>query len=214
MTPHMRLKDRTVFQLSRREFCQFAATCSAAVGLSACVDGNGFDLVGVGPIHPGDGVQPGDPDAGPDTPDGAPGSPDGHPAADARPGTPDGAPPPPADAGGTGPACTSSTIDVGAPSTFALNTATYFSAGDFFVVRDSGGLFALSSLCTHEGYGLVVKSGHFYCGRHGATFAFSGSVTNGPAFQPLQHFMMCMASNGHVAVETSIGTSSSTRLNA
>jgi cytochrome b6-f complex iron-sulfur subunit len=213
MTPFMRLPDRTVFQLSRRQFCQFAASCSAvAAGLAGCVDGNGLDTVATGPIHPGDGEQPG-PDASLlPQPDARPGTPDAAPLPDSRPGTPDGAPLP--DSSTSGPACTTSTTDVGAASSFTLNTATYFSSGNFFVVRDSGGLYALDAACTHEGYTLVVKSGQLYCGRHGATFAYSGSVTRGPAFQPLNHYMMCTLASGHVAVEQSQVVSSTTRLNA
>src|ERR1700733_8630173 len=86
----------------------------------------------------------------------------------------------------------------GVPATFVTGTPKYFSTGNFFVVRDAGGLYALTAKCTHQGATVVVQNSEFYCPRHGATFAFSGTATGGPAYNPLVHYAMCLMSNGDV----------------
>ena len=120
----------------------------------------------------------------------------------------------PPDSPGSGAACGTSATDVGAPSTFTANKPVYFSTGNFFVVRDSGGLYALTARCTHEGATTVAQTTDFFCPRHGATFDFNGAVTRGPAVSPLVHFAMCMLGNGHVGVTTSMSVPSTQRLNA
>jgi nitrite reductase/ring-hydroxylating ferredoxin subunit len=104
--------------------------------------------------------------------------------------------------------------DVGVPSTFMAGKPVYFSTGRFFVVRDSGGLYALTARCTHQGVTTYVSGGHFYCPGHGATFDFNGNVLGGPTVTPLYHYAMCTLSNGHVGVNLSQTVSQSQRLNA
>ena len=120
----------------------------------------------------------------------------------------------PPDSTGSGAACGTSATDVGAPSTFTANKPVYFSTGNFFVVRDSGGLYALTARCTHEGATTVVQTSDFYCPRHGAMFNFNGDVTRGPAVSPLVHYAMCILANGHVGVTTAMSVPKTDRLNA
>ncbi len=122
--------------------------------------------------------------------------------------------PPPDSPGGGGMCVGTGTTDVGLPSTFTLNKPVYFSTGRFFVVRDSGGLYALTAICTHQGVTVTAESTDFYCTGHGATFSFNGDVLGGPTSTPLQHFSMCLLSNGHVGVITSMTVAKTTRLNA
>jgi nitrite reductase/ring-hydroxylating ferredoxin subunit len=104
----------------------------------------------------------------------------------------------------SGPAATcpqTGAADVGAPGAFAK--PVYFASGNFFVIRDSGGLYAVSARCTHEGVTVVDDGTQLLCMKHGATFTYDGDVTMGPAFFPLVHFEMCTLSNGHVGVVVS-----------
>ncbi len=109
---------------------------------------------------------------------------------------------------------TTGATDVGAASTFVTGRPVYFSSGNFFVVRDSGGLYALTARCTHQGVTVVATSTDFRCPAHGATFDFNGAVTNGPASTPLVHYAMCTTANGHVGVQTSMTVAASVRLMA
>ncbi|MDB4957412.1 MAG: Chitinase [Myxococcales bacterium] len=172
-------------EISRRELC--VGGCVSLL-LAACTDGSS-GAVETGPLGGGGhGTQP---DAG------TTGGSDGSVA------NPD---------GGVAATCGPTAIDVGAASSFVLNTPKYFSTGRCFIVRDSGGLYAVSSLCTHEGAINGVSSGHFLCPRHGATFTFNGNVIGGPVSTGLKHFAMCTLANGHVGVTPSMVVAQATRL--
>lgn len=63
-----------------------------------------------------------------------------------------------------------------------------FIAGPVIVIRDpnnTDNLIALNSLCTHQGCGVEWDNGSFSCPCHGSQFNADGSVTNGPATEPL-----------------------------
>jgi len=124
---------------------------------------------------------------------------------------PDGSVPPP-DASGSGSATCGTGTDVGPPMMFTLNTPVYVASGKFFVVRDSGGLFAVSARCTHQGVTIAVSGSQYRCPAHGAMFAFSGTVTGGPASVSLSHFSMCTLANGHVGVLAGTTVPAATRL--
>ena len=170
--------------LSRRELFALAG-CAGLAAIAACTDGSAGG-VQTGPLG----------DNG--------GAPDGHEpidapsAIDAHQITQDAAPPDAA----IGPACTGSATDVGTAATFVTGTPVYFASGRFFVVRDAGGLYALTARCTHEGVTCRVSSGEFLCPRHGAQFRFDGAIISGPVSQPLAHFAMCILANGNVGVTT------------
>lgn len=108
---------------------------------------------------------------------------------------------------------TTGAADVGAASKFVAGTPVYFSSGNFWVVRDTGGLFAVTARCTHEGATTVIRSGDFYCPRHGSIFTFDGAVLRGPATRALGHLAMCMTASGNVGVQTSVSASADARLN-
>jgi cytochrome b6-f complex iron-sulfur subunit len=84
-----------------------------------------------------------------------------------------------------------------------MNTATYFSAQRVFVCRDRGGLYALTSVCTHAGCSVRFEgSGDgFRCPCHGSGFDFGGAVTNGPANSPLRHFEVCIDGDGNLTFD-------------
>jgi nitrite reductase/ring-hydroxylating ferredoxin subunit len=107
------------------------------------------------------------------------------------------------DSGTTATCPSTGASDVGAPSSFAVGKPVYVSTGNFFVVRDSGGLYAVSARCTHEGITVNDDGTQLVCPKHGATFTYNGDVTMGPAFFPLVHYEMCTLANGHVGVVTS-----------
>ena len=103
--------------------------------------------------------------------------------------------------------------DVGAASTFMTGKPVYFQTGNFWVVRDAGGLYALTARCTHEGGTTVVKGSDFYCPRHGAQFDFNGTVVRGPANTPLVHLAMCTTASGNAGVISSQTVPAAQRLN-
>ncbi len=181
--------DRDATEVSRRSFCAMSCAGLAAF-LASCTDSSG--VVTTGPL--GDEpdaapAQPGDPDAG--TTDAAIGAPD-------------------ASAGG--PTCSGGQVDCGAAQAIAIGAPKKIAGTNIYVVRDAGGLFAVSSKCTHEGAQNSVTSGHFHCPRHNANFNFDGSIISGPVSRALAHYALCVLASGNVGVDTSKTVTAATRL--
>jgi Rieske Fe-S protein len=64
----------------------------------------------------------------------------------------------------------------------------YRRLGNFFLVADARGIYAVSSVCTHAGCSVRAAGGAFECPCHGSAFDLGGVVTAGPAKLPLKHF--------------------------
>jgi len=176
-------RARGLVEISRRDFCRAAAIGLAVVG---CTDGS-VGVIHTGPLGEGDDTGPTDGNTGGDSP------------------------PPPPD--GPVATCVGGELDVGAASSFVIGTPVYVSTSKLFVVRDGGGLYALTARCTHEGVACTVSGGNFRCPRHGALFTLDGAIISGPVIQPLKHYAMCTLPNGNVAVNTATTVAASTRLN-
>lgn len=86
------------------------------------------------------------------------------------------------------------------PDTRATLTAgtvkDYRKAGNFFLVSDTKGIYAVSSLCTHAGCSVHKAEGAFECPCHGSAFDLAGAVTAGPAKLALAHFEVRESSPG------------------
>jgi cytochrome b6-f complex iron-sulfur subunit len=83
------------------------------------------------------------------------------------------------------------------------------------VGRDAGGVYAMTSLCTHEGCdmidrGSIGRSGVF-CSCHGSEFDANGKVLAGPARSALPHFEVAIAASGEITVKQSVEVDASVR---
>lgn len=65
------------------------------------------------------------------------------------------------------------------------NGALVFPAERLALLRDGGGLYALSLVCTHLGCTVSVSAGALTCPCHGSIFDRQGRVLKGPADRPL-----------------------------
>ena len=89
----------------------------------------------------------------------------------------------------------------------------YNSSKQLFLCHDSAGYYCLDALCTHEQCDMGTLSGGFSAsnlgqgfscvGCHGSKFDANGAVTHGPAFQPLPHYQVAVASNDHLWLDVS-----------
>lgn len=185
-------------RVSRRRFCAAAGAGLVLAGLPACEPGGG-ERLGEGALD----------DVGGGGGKGSGGGKDGG-----------------GGGGGGGPAdmtapsdlahgsCTAGTIDAGAASGYSAGgTPKYFKSGKYelFVVRDGGGLYAVTALCSHSGCTNEVQGSQYYCPCHGATFAWDGSKPTLPAITPLKHYAICVDGAGNVTVDPKTTVPASTR---
>jgi Rieske Fe-S protein len=72
-------------------------------------------------------------------------------------------------------------------SEIPVGGCTVFEKEKVVITQSTNGEFrALTAVCTHQGCLVTeVKDGTIICPCHGSTFALDGSVTNGPATEPL-----------------------------
>jgi Rieske Fe-S protein len=93
-------------------------------------------------------------------------------------------------------------IDAGPESDYA-NDGVYdkFRDQGFFVIRRSGQLYAISSICTHMGCKVKEQSDMTYhCPCHGSEYDADGKVTHGPAIHDLRRLPTTTDSNGHLII--------------
>ncbi len=93
-------------------------------------------------------------------------------------------------------------VNAGAVSDYAADGLyTRFRDQGFFVIRQGGQLFALSSICTHRTCKLDAESDRsFFCPCHGSTFDAEGKVTEGPARRDLPTLSSITNENGQLLV--------------
>jgi Rieske Fe-S protein len=78
--------------------------------------------------------------------------------------------------------------------------------GRILLGRDAGGLYAMTSVCTHNQcdltlYGALNGSG-ITCKCHGSGFSLNGDRVKGPATASLKHFLVKVAADGAITVDT------------
>jgi cytochrome b6-f complex iron-sulfur subunit len=71
------------------------------------------------------------------------------------------------------------------------------------VFRDAGGVFALSTVCTHLGCIVKRDAAGFACPCHGSKFAVDGSVTKGPAPKALAWLAVTKTADGGYVIDQS-----------
>jgi len=79
----------------------------------------------------------------------------------------------------------SKTFRVTLPDTLAAGEAFVPPGRAVAVYRDAGGVYAISTICTHLGCVVRPTAAGFECPCHGSRFAADGEVTSGPAPKPL-----------------------------
>jgi cytochrome b6-f complex iron-sulfur subunit len=71
--------------------------------------------------------------------------------------------------------------------------------------RDSGGLYALSAICTHMGCLVppppTMVAMTMTCPCHGSEYDRNGAVVKGPAPSPLQHYQVDLAADGTITIQ-------------
>jgi len=79
------------------------------------------------------------------------------------------------------------------------------------VFRDSEGIWAISTVCTHLGCIVKVNQDGFECPCHGARFAADGSVTKGPAPRALE-WLKIRTVGGKLMIDQAISVPAGTKV--
>jgi nitrite reductase/ring-hydroxylating ferredoxin subunit len=109
----------------------------------------------------------------------------------------------------------SGTYSGGNVSALAVGDLTPISGGPLAIGRDSGGVYAMSLICTHascdmSSQGSVSASG-VRCFCHGSSFDVDGNVTGGPARGPLVHYEVTVDAAGEITINGDVTVTETTR---
>ena len=90
----------------------------------------------------------------------------------------------------------------------------YRNLGNFFLLKDATGIYAMTTVCTHMGCSVGVPIGtKITCPCHGSEYDLGGGNLLGPATLPLVHYQVTEASpGGALVVNTAQTVTSTTRL--
>jgi Rieske Fe-S protein len=103
-------------------------------------------------------------------------------------------------------------------SQVALNTLTPVPGKSVAIGRDSGGIYAMTLVCTHQNCDIgatgSVSFGGVFCSCHGSQFDNQGTVKLGPATQPLSHLAVTADAAGALTIHGQELVSPTTRLSA
>ncbi len=90
----------------------------------------------------------------------------------------------------------------------------YRNLGNFFLLKDAGGIYAMTAICTHMGCTVGAPVGtQITCPCHGSQYDLGGGNLLGPATVPLVHFSVTEATpGGALVVNTAQTVAASTRL--
>ena len=107
-------------------------------------------------------------------------------------------------------------VDGGNVADLDVGTVAQVPDSTVIVGRDAAGVYALTSICTHFGCDIndsgSVSGGTINCACHGSKFELDGSVSNGPANSPLQHWAVDVDDAGAITVHVGVEAAADERV--
>ena len=93
-------------------------------------------------------------------------------------------------------------------------TRDYRNLGNFLLIKDATGIYAMTAICTHMGCTVGLPVGTtITCPCHGSQYDLAGGNLLGPAVNPLVHFSVTEATpGGDLVVNTAQTVATSVRL--
>ncbi len=92
---------------------------------------------------------------------------------------------------------------IGEVEDFAPGQAKRFEEENVIVFQDDGGLFSISTVCTHLGCVVNHNAEGFHCPCHGSKYDKNGNVVQGPAPKALPWFHIARLPSGQLSVDRS-----------
>jgi cytochrome b6-f complex iron-sulfur subunit len=91
-------------------------------------------------------------------------------------------------------------VTAGTLATLPQGSQAELRAHELLVLHDAGGLYAVSTRCSHLGCSLLLQPEGFACPCHGARFSLEGTVRSGPAPAPLPWYRVSVDEGGTIRV--------------
>jgi Rieske Fe-S protein len=95
-------------------------------------------------------------------------------------------------------------VAAGNTSSLTVGSVVAIPGAPAFVARDTKGVYAMTTTCTHQGCDLGtqgrVSASQIECGCHGSVFDTNGGVVRGPAQSALKHFAVTVDAKGEITV--------------
>jgi cytochrome b6-f complex iron-sulfur subunit len=93
----------------------------------------------------------------------------------------------------------------GTPDLYPIDSVTYVSEQQVYILRSPQGLWALSAVCTHLGCITQWKpdANMIACPCHGSKFKRTGDKIEGPAPRPLPRLSLTLTADGELQVDKS-----------
>ncbi len=92
-------------------------------------------------------------------------------------------------------------FDVGPPTEFPPDSATFLPDRRLFVFNSADGFYAISSVCTHLGCNVKRIGTGFECPCHGSKFDENGRVISGPAPRPLPWYAISLSPRDELVID-------------
>jgi cytochrome b6-f complex iron-sulfur subunit len=103
-------------------------------------------------------------------------------------------------------ACAAACLGSGTPGDYPEGTVRFNREQKAYIIGGSGGVYALTAVCTHLGCITRFRSDEnvIACPCHGSRFDLEGNVVHGPAPRPLPWLEVRPDASGVLVVDTSI----------
>jgi cytochrome b6-f complex iron-sulfur subunit len=94
-------------------------------------------------------------------------------------------------------------VNAGKPEEYEVNSVTFDPKNSIYIVRDPGGFYSVSAVCTHLGCVTAWKPelDMIACPCHGSKFRKDGTKIEGPAPKPLPWLRMWVSDEGNLMVD-------------
>jgi Rieske Fe-S protein len=118
---------------------------------------------------------------------------------------------------GGGQAEATGTFSGGNVKDLAVGSIKAISGQPAVIARDAKGLYAMSTICTHEqcdmnGSNGTISSTGLTCTCHGSDFDVNGTPTAGPAKSQLKHFTVTLSATGDITINAGAAIDAATRV--